>query len=516
MHKGKLGDSPRPGTATSAALVLILVLIVLFACVGGYLLLQSYRDTYARVEARAQGAAQVVAVNAQWTFETARQALVRIDDALGAVLSVNPTVTGNIHDAVGGLPGNVMTYVVDAEGNTRFTDSADIKPMDIADRDYFTSLANGDEWHVSPLLISRIDGGQIFVISKRIEREGRFVGAAMVAMSTQVMAEIWANLELGPNSTVSLVLESGDLVARFPSPEGPMNISTSPLFTTYLKQADFGSYSAVSVADGVERVVGYRRVPGTDVVAIASIAVAPAFADFWRNLRATLLFAVPALVALVVATFWIGYLLRRDAGRQVELSDALERNQTLMREIHHRVKNNFQAVGALVALQSVPEDVRKDMQRRIAAMAAVHEHIYRTDQYSDVMADEYLPAIVGNVLDGYGDSVAVDYAIAPIRIDRENAMSLALLVNEVVSNALKYAFIDRPAPRISISLQAKGEHRAALTISDNGRGFDIETQSKGMGTRLIGGLSKQVGGTYGYRRDNGTVFELEFETGEVD
>lgn len=372
------------------------------------------------------------------------------------------------------------------------------------------------QWHVSPLLISRLDGEQIFVISKRIERNGRFVGAAMVAMSTLVMAEIWSNLELGPNSTVSLALDSGDLVARFPRPEGPLNISNSPLFTTYLKQADAGTYTAVSVADGVERVVGYRKVADSNLVAIASIAVGPAFADSWRNLRATLLFAVPALVALVVATFWIGYLLRRDAGRQAELSAALERNQMLMREIHHRVKNNFQAVGALVALQAVPEDVRKDMHRRIAAMAAVHEHIYRTDQYSDVMADSYLPAIVGNVLEGYDDSVAIDYEIAPVRIDRENAMSLALLVNEVVSNALKYAFVDRPGPRIVIKLTAIGEGRAALSIADNGRGFDIETKSKGMGTRLIAGLSKQVVGEYRYRQDNGTVFELEFDTGEGD
>lgn len=142
MHKKKLGHHPRLGTATSAALVLILVLIALFACVGGFLLLQSYRDSYGRVEARAHGAAQVVAVNAQWTLETAHQALVRIDDALGEMLSVDSTVTGNIHDAVDGLPGNVMTYVADADGNARFTDSPG-KPWEMADRDYFTALAAG-------------------------------------------------------------------------------------------------------------------------------------------------------------------------------------------------------------------------------------------------------------------------------------------------------------------------------------------------------------------------------------
>lgn len=498
--------------APLAATGLILLFLLLFAGLGAFLFWQSYRDTYERTEARAASSAQLVATNAEWIVETARQALRRIDAAVGDNLSSVPgAAVGDLSAAVQSLPGTVKTYVVDANGVTRLSTDPAVQPIDITDRPYFSELAAGKEEYISELLVSRLDGAQIFVISRRLERNGVFQGAAIISIDAIVMAEIWSSLDLEGGSTASLIRDDGRLVARFPVPDGPQDISGSPLFTEYLPASPVGTYEAVSVVDNVTRIVGYRHVEGVPLVAVASLERNASFAAFWRSTWITLLLAAPAAAGLAIVSIWIAQLLARDANRRRELAKALAANQMLFREIHHRVKNNLQAVSALVRMQPIPDAAKQDMGRRIAAMVAVHEHIYRSDQYVEVDAAQYLPTIVESLAKSYGSEVKIDYDVQSLVIDRDHAMPLGLIVNEVISNAFKYAFPEGHEARLHVKLERLPEGKGQLTIRDNGVGFDPATASKGMGSRLIAGLSAQLMGTYEYTPDNGTAFILTFE-----
>src|SRR5690606_31603424 len=138
---------------------------------------------------------------------------------------------------------------------------------------------------------------------------------------------------------------------------------------------------------------------------------------------------------------------------------------------HHRVKNNLQQVSALVHLQKLPVEARQEMERRIAAMVAVHEHIYRSDQFERVDVADYIPKLVQELRDSYGDAITIECGVAPAEVDREHALPLGLLINEVVANAVKHGFTDGRAGRISIDLVALDATHARLTISDNGVGF---------------------------------------------
>lgn len=503
--------SPRsPRSTVNATIALIVVLFAVFVLILGYSTMRAREDTEARARDRAAAAAQVVAINTKWIVELAWQALRRVDEALGPVIANGTGSTKrDMREATSGLPGTVKVYVVDADGNTLFSTDPNVKPINITDRSYFSALKGGALWHTSPLMVSRLSGEQIFSFSRRLEREGKFAGAAIVSFDVKLFEEVWQSLSLGERSTVSILRNDGQLVARFPLAEGPLDLSNYVLFTDYLKNADEGTYLATSPADGEERYVSYRRIPGTELIAVSSVSTAGAFARFRQNTLITLLLALPAAIGLVVAAIWIVRLLQRDADRQDELSKALELNKLLFRDTHHRVKNNLQSVQSLVRMQNIPPAAKIDLQRRIAAMTAVHEHMYRLDQYIEINAADLIPAIVEPLIESFDSDIEVAFEIDPVTVDRDHATALALLVNEVVTNALKYAYAGKKSGALSIQLTEKPGGRALLTVRDDGAGFDPETIQQGMGSRLIKGMMMQLDGTYSYAVDNGAVFTAD-------
>ena len=116
----------------------------------------------------------------------------------------------------------------------------------------------------------------------------------------------------------------------------------------------------------------------------------------------------------------------------------------------------------LVRMQNIPAEVKSDLQGRIAAMTAVHEHMYRLDQYADIDASELIPSIIAPLQRTYGADHKFITDIEPVVVDRDFATPLALLVNEVVTNALKYAFPGRKEGTIRVGLHKRDELFANL------------------------------------------------------
>lgn len=491
----------------------MIFIIALFAILAGTLgltLYQSYQSALERMNERVIAASQIVATNAGWIDALAWQALRRIDDRMGPELRAVPSSgVEDIKEAVYGLPGQVQAYVVNADGLTLYSTDPQVKPIDIRDREYFSALSKGAFEYISPILVSRLNGEQIFVYSRRLQRGGKFAGAIMVSFSSEMLKPIWESVRLGAGSTVSIMRSDGHVIARHPKPAGPIDLSGYVLFTDYLKHSDQGVYEATSPTDGARRMVGYRRVPGTDLVVQASAAYDENMREFWRNLYFTVAFATATTVGLAVGALWIASLLKRDAVRSSQLERALEENQTLMREIHHRVKNNLQIVQSLIRLQSLPETVKNGLVDRLSAMSLVHEHIYRHDRYSEVMADELIPSVVDPLVRAYRPDVKVDYDLDRLAVSNDQATSLALLVGEVTTNALKYAFEHGAPGKLVVTLKQSGEGRANLSIQDDGPGFDANANSGGMGTKLIAASVRQLGGQHRYEFENGTRFQAD-------
>ena len=189
----------------------------------------------------------------------------------------------------------------------------------------------------------------------------------------------------------------------------------------------------------------------------------------------------------------------------------------LMRELHHRVKNNLAIVSSLLYLQSNRlEDenaVRavREGQQRVEAMSLIHQQLYQTDNVTRVNMQTYIDELVRGLMQSFNhqDNFDLRLTIAPIDLDVELAVPLGLILNELTTNAFKHAYKGIDVPSLSISLWK--EDQLYLEITDNGPGIDVsqwQKPSRSFGKRLITSLTKQAGGRLEISGENGTRFLL--------
>jgi two-component sensor histidine kinase len=214
------------------------------------------------------------------------------------------------------------------------------------------------------------------------------------------------------------------------------------------------------------------------------------------------------------------------AYKQIEarLQGALTEKEALLREIHHRVKNNMQVISSLLNLQKRQlQDKRLEMifqnsQERVQAMAMIHESLYESQSLAAINLKEYLTKLAHNLMYSYlsdGDSIKLQVDIEEISLTIDQAVPSGLIINELITNALKYAFVKRRSGKIKIQGRLTGNDEVELVISDNGSGIppDLDIhKTKTLGLKLMTGLAeKQLGGTVALTRSHGSRFTLKFK-----
>ncbi len=204
--------------------------------------------------------------------------------------------------------------------------------------------------------------------------------------------------------------------------------------------------------------------------------------------------------------------------RNKQISEQTEQLKNLMKELHHRVKNNLAIISSLLRLQSTRlEDegavkAVREGQQRVEAMSLIHQKLYESDNITKVNMREYINELVQGLLYAYGykiDDFDLKIDIAAIELDVELAVPLGLILNEIITNSFKHAFDQTDNPQLSITLNEK-EH-LHLEIKDNGPGIDMNVWQRpagSFGKRLIVMLSEQIGAILKVRNNNGTQFDL--------
>jgi two-component system, sensor histidine kinase PdtaS len=492
------------------ALVVVLVLLLLALSVW-----QSHRDARETAAAQATNAVFVASTYAGWLIEANLQALSRIADAVAARpgLLDGPRVE-DLTDAVSTLPGDVHIWVFDADGNAVLTSEA-LVPASIGDRLYFQELRDGAPWSVGALLGGMVSHRKQFPIGRRIERDGAFVGAVVSFVPDDLLSTFWRSMDVGRGSTVTLVRNDGWLMARYPSQEEPLNIIDHVLFTEHLRQASEGVYGpTVSPADGVTRMVAFRRVDRLPLVATVAIPASALADSFWRRASEQLLLLAPVALALLGVSIWAVVLVQREELALKARDAALERNQLLFREIHHRVKNNLQTVAALVRMQDGLSQSKHDLTGRIAAMAAVHEHIFDHSNFDRIDFSAYVETLCDRLHAIHGSVATIECRLACLSVTADQAMPLGLILNEVIVNAFKHAFVDGSRGRIRVRLDLADAETATLIVEDDGVGLPRDRPT-GLGSQLIAALTKQVRGHFEFEEDDGTRFVLTFPVSET-
>ena len=492
----------------AGATALVVVIVGVFVLLS----VQGYETTIETNKQKALTAARVAAEQTRWVFAATRSTLdhvaIRIDDDPQAA---TPGVLAEFTTASRAIPMAMRLGIYDAQGDL-VAEASSVSPLrgSIAETGFFQATANGQIWALSAQERNPETGDATFVVGRRLGGDS-FQGVAIIVVDANVLRRFAESQNLGEGSTISIVRSDGWVIARNPPLPAPIDISGTPNYAL-LQAADSGAYaSEASPVDGVSRIVGFQHVPDLGYIAVASIGLNTALAPLWRAIWVVSLLLAPIALALLIGSFVTARLLRRTQAASRSLAAALEHNETLFREIHHRVKNNLQSINSLLQLHPIPREVRADMSQRIAAMSAVHEHIYRSHTFAQVEVRDYLRKLIENIQAGYDPDLKVAVEIEDVAVDKDSATPLGLIVNEVVSNAFKHAFTDGRQGVVTITLVAEDENRARLTVRDNGVGFDPEAPAKGIGRRLIVGLTAQLQGESRHVSDvDGSVFTLTF------
>lgn len=235
--------------------------------------------------------------------------------------------------------------------------------------------------------------------------------------------------------------------------------------------------------------------------------------------------AVILLLALVILFLYRQYLQKRRSNRQtihrnLLLQDLLTEKEWLIKEVHHRVKNNLHTVLCLLESQGafLQNDALKaieNSQHRIYALSLIYQKLYQADDIRTIDMAAYLPEFIQYLREGFdnGRNVFFRLEVAPVKLPVSQAVPLALIINELVCNSLKYAFPDGKRGEIVVSLQQIAR-QVQLLVGDNGIGLprgQLDPAAASLGLRLVHGLAQDISASVRVETVGGTQFAVTFE-----
>ena len=238
--------------------------------------------------------------------------------------------------------------------------------------------------------------------------------------------------------------------------------------------------------------------------------------------RQMLIMVVAGSLFLLLAALFIAF--KNNRRKNILLKKQNEEKGFLLKEIHHRVKNNLEIVSSLLLLQSAKLDdeaaigAMQESQNRVQSMSMIHQRLYQGENLATIEMKDYFINLGNHVLDAFGvqKRIILKCAMDRLNLDVDTAVPLGLIVNELLTNTMKYAFPDEQKGKVSISLATKDAETMELRVTDNGVGKNNEViQGDGFGTQLINLLVKQLDGTLEYQTGKGTEVAIQFKLGKT-
>ena len=205
-----------------------------------------------------------------------------------------------------------------------------------------------------------------------------------------------------------------------------------------------------------------------------------------------------------------------------ELEGALKEKESLLKEIHHRVKNNLQVISSLLNLQSAsikdPQTLQaiRESQNRVKSMALIHERLYKSRDLARIDMGAYVRDLIADLFRSYGigtSQITLQLVIVDAWLSLDAAIPCGLILTELVSNCLKHAFPNHSAGEISVSLNSAGSGAWVLVVQDNGVGLPAGLdpfQTESLGLQLVSTLADQLGGSVKIDSEIGARFEVQF------
>lgn len=203
------------------------------------------------------------------------------------------------------------------------------------------------------------------------------------------------------------------------------------------------------------------------------------------------------------------------------VKNLLQEKEILLREVHHRIKNNMNTIVSLLSLQarSLKDDeavtALNEAKSRVQSMMVLYDKLYRSSNFLEIPVKQYLPSLINEIIQNFSqrDKVKIQTNIDDFTLDSSILSHLGIIVNELLTNAMKHAFTGRTDCLIGVSAQCRDD-QVTIIIQDNGKGMpDVKNikESTGFGLKLVGLLTEQMNGSIAIEYQDGVKFKLEFE-----
>ncbi len=212
-------------------------------------------------------------------------------------------------------------------------------------------------------------------------------------------------------------------------------------------------------------------------------------------------------------------------GNNLVIAKSLEEKEFLIKEIHHRVKNNLQVISSLLNLQlrqsddKKTQDILKEGKDRVRSMSLIHQHLYQENQLGGINMKAYIDELAQELYDTYvtdQHDVKIDTRIEDISIDVDTVVPIGLILNELITNSLKYAFPDKRKGHIHIKMY-EDEDQLYFEVSDDGIGYDPDETKRhqGLGMRLIKSFARRLNATVEIRSTEGVAHKYKIPKAQL-
>lgn len=420
---------------------------------------------------------------------------------------------GDCDAALAQIHGALEQYsailVASTRGDVMCASPAPPRGTSVADRAWFRRVVGTNGFAVGDPVTGRISGRKAIHVAVPVRDDlGRVAGAVAVGLEVEWLNRRIAALAARPDVVIALADQAGRIVASHPEPEILAERGDFPASARSVAWS--GSAEAVEAAGGARRFYGVARLGGrdhSDLRLLVGLDKAPVLTAANGHLyQSSAISAAVMLIGLGLA--WLASIVSRSVEREdFRLRAAVSNRELLLREAHHRVKNNMQLVlSSLRASADVPDVARRAIAARLQSMALVYNALLVSE---DGLVD--LGAYVTDLVQRIGrllserHAIVVTHADSDIRVAGDIARTVGLVVNEACTNAVKYAFPGDRGGTVVVALR-RGDARVELSVEDNGVGMDERRAPDrprtgnegpgGAGSQLIENLALGIGATW--------------------
>ncbi|WP_211100193.1 sensor histidine kinase [Azospirillum halopraeferens] len=537
---GRHGVPPERTVLRRVALSLTgaVVLVTTLLGIGAY---WTYHLAHAEARATTHGMTRLVASQVERLLDAADLMLGQMAETAAATDWARPGAGVAARDRLrrlqASLPISFRLFVWGPEGKLLATtlDGAGATP-DATGRDYFEALRPTDRGlYVSDPLYARIDGRPILVFSRRVSGvDGRFLGAVSFSVESAEIARLYSATGL-PERWVFAWVDRVRRTLLLREPASPSSIAANAALPPEVMDAITapraeGWVSYRSVVDGEGRTAFYVALDQHPIAAFVAMSDAAVREQWLKSSLPYFAMGLLAAAALAVAGRFALRWAQGEDGRRQALAGAnadLERmvaartaelvtllderdgliraKDTLIQEVNHRVKNSLQQVASMLTLQAATlptgqtRRALEDACSRVNAIGLVHGRLYESDFTGRVEAMGYLRDLCANIARTASPACRITLEGSPVELPLARAVPLALLLNELLTNAIKHACTPDAAATIRVFLEDADDGTLRLTVADEGPGIDpavdpLTTNSLGM--RLIRTFVRQLGGAF--------------------